>query len=144
MKKGNLLVLCLSLLVSCAVLLVNSSFASAMEFNDLQGNYRMVSSPSGGWLTSPTRGSIVTFSLENGEMVCRMTKPSPKSYYEVGEIVFNNLYVEDGTIYGDVMCGSYTEAIVIRVMNNGADLRVEGDRRSGNKQEFYWGMKRIN
>ena len=87
MKKGNLLVLCLSLLVSCAVLLVNSSFASAMEFNDLQGNYRMVSSPSGGWLTSPTRGSIVTFSLENGEMVCRMTKPSPKSYYEVGEIV---------------------------------------------------------
>lgn len=144
MRKNHLWTICLAVLFSFAFLLANVPAASATSMSDLQGQYRLVNSPKNGTYTTKSRGSIVTFSYEGDDLVGRMTKASPTSTFHNGDIVFTNMYVDNGELHATIVFDEYDQdVVVIRVFENGSFLRVEGDKRSGNKQELYWDMRKI-
>lgn len=146
--KSGLMMFCLTVLLSCAALMMNTSTASAMTLMDLQGDYRIVGAPENGTYTTPTKGSIVTFANEDGDLIGRITKPSHTSPYSVGDPCLVNIYVDNGVIYGTWVFehNGYREVddqIIIRVFNHGGTLRIEGDKKSGNSQDFYWELRRL-
>ena len=146
--KNGLMMFCLTVLLSCAALMMNTPTASAMNLMDLQGEYRIVGACDNGTYTTPTKGSILTFFNEDGDLIGRITKPSHTSPYSIGDACLVNIYVDNGVIYGTWMFehNGYRETegqIIIRVYNNGTTLRIEGDKKAGNSQDFYWELRKL-
>ena len=146
--KSGLMMVCLTVLLSCAALMMNTPTASAMNLMDLQGEYRIVGATDGGTWTTPTKGSILTFFNEDGDLIGRITKPSHTSPFSTGDPCLVNMYVDNGTIYGTWVFEhngdrEKEDQIVIRVYNNGTTLRIEGDRKAGNNQDFYWELRKL-
>ncbi len=146
--KSGLTMFCLTVLLSCAALMMNTNLASAMNLMDLQGEYRIVGAYDNGTWTTPTKGSILTFFNEDGDLIGRITKPSHTSPYSTGDPCLVNIYVDNGVIYGTWIFehNGYREKedqIVIRVYNNGTTLRIEGDKKAGSTQDFYWELRKL-
>lgn len=146
--KSGLMMVCLTVLLSCAALMMNAPTASAMELMDLQGNYRIVNAPPNGTYTTKAKGSILTLANEDGFLVGRITTPSQTSPYSIGDAALVNIYVDNGVIHGTWVYqhNGYTEEdgqIIIRVFNNGSTLRIDGDKNAGESQEFFWELRRV-
>lgn len=144
MRQNHLWKVCMAALFSFVFLLANVPAASAASMSDLQGQYRLVNSPPDGTYTTKSRGSIVTFGYEGDDLVGRMTKASPTSTFRDGDVVFTNMYVDNGELHATIIFGDYDQSVVvIRVFEDGRFLRVEGDKRSGNDQDLFWDMRKI-
>ncbi len=71
--KNGLMMFCLTVLLSCAALMMNTPTASAMTLADLQGDYRIMNSHSS---ASKCNGTVISLSMENGELIGRIKRPS--------------------------------------------------------------------
>ena len=94
--KNGLMMFCLTVLMSCAALIMNTPTASAMTLQDLQGDYRIVAQ---GNRVIISAGCIVSFKWENGELIGTATKVTQASGWKVGQIIMQDVYVDNGVVY---------------------------------------------
>ena len=123
--KTVLMMFCLTVLLSCAALMMNTPTASAMTLNDLQGDYRVV-----GGMTSKTIGCVISLVTENGELVGKVKKVSPSIKWHVGQTVIQNIFVNQGTIYCQSLTDGENNDIwsdndTMLVYNNGGKIKIE-------------------
>ena len=121
--KSVLMMSCLTVLLSCAALMITTPTASAMTLNDLQGKYRIVDGKDG------SSGTIISMTTRNGELVGIIERVSSGAkYLDNGAVFARDFFVDNGTVrckalqYHD----SYYDMTVV-VRSNGSTL------------EFYWG-----
>ena len=120
--KNGLLMACLTVLLSCAALMMNAPTASAMTLADLQGEYRVLSSQCHAF------GSIISLQIEDGALIGRVKQKSADAEGWVnGGIFMRDVYVENGKIhcrainfYDDL----FTD-MTVDVESNGAMLYFE-------------------
>ena len=122
--KNGLMMFCLTVLLSCAALMMNTPTASAMTLADLQGDYRII------WECSAFRhygcnnkGCIVSFVMEDGALVGKQKDVSGKL---TGHVYVYNVYVQNGTAHCSL---SYSPGLNrsdcwIKISNNGAVLEI--------------------
>ncbi|MBQ8699940.1 MAG: hypothetical protein IJ521_13250 [Schwartzia sp.] len=120
--KNGLMMFCLTVLLSCTALMMNTPTASAMTLADLQGDYRIVSSESS---NKSTTGSVISIQMENGELIARVKKPSSGVDWNPGDVFMKDVYVDRGTIYCKalVMSSSYSDLVMV-VSSNGSTLEL--------------------
>ncbi|MBR1761124.1 MAG: hypothetical protein IJ741_08095 [Schwartzia sp.] len=118
--KNGLMMFCLTVLLSCAALIMNTPTASAMTLADLQGNYRIVSGYALG-----SSGTTLSLAMENGELIARVKKPSSGVDWNPGDVFMKDVYVDRGTIYCKalVMSSSYSDLVMV-VSSNGSTLEL--------------------
>ena len=141
--KSGLMMFCLTVLLSCAALMMNTPTASAMTLQDLAGNYRIVRGA--GPNTDSARGSIVTFADEYGDMVCRMTKPSQTCQFDIGDVIATNIFIDNGYVHCTVNTAPYdSHSLFIQVYDNGATLRFVGEKNGRiDPSDFWWEFHRV-
>ncbi len=94
--KNGLMMFCLTVLLSCTALMMNTPTASAMTLNDLQGDYRIVYTKGEDGIF----GTIVSLRMEDGNLIGRVKqKSSGAENWVNGGIFMRNVYVENGKIY---------------------------------------------
>lgn len=136
--KNGLMMFCLTVLLSCAVLMMNAPTASAMTMQDLCGDYRIT------WETRAMRayhceqkGNIVSFVMEDGAFIGKKKevsgKPTDHNYV-------TNAYVENGTLHCTLNIQGLRARTDcwIRISNNGAVLEiVDNDPIHGDEPVFF-------
>ena len=121
--KNGLMMFCLTVLLSCAALMMNTPTASAMTLADLQGTYRIVR---GDPCIKETIGSTISLAMENGELVGRVQRPSSNAkYWSSGDIFISDVFVDNGTVnmqldnsYGTLVPG------FMKIQSNGGTLKL--------------------
>lgn len=124
--KNGLMMFCLTVLLSCAALMMNTPTASAMTLQDLQGDYRIVAQ---GNRVLHSAGCIVSFKWENGELIGTATKVTQKSGWKVGQIIMQDVYVDNGVVYCQFTPdgSGYADTMFnykLQIFNNGKVLKV--------------------
>lgn len=123
--KNGLMMFCLTVLLSCAALMMNTPTASAMTLNDLQGTYRIQPNDFVSF-----SACVVDIRLEKGELIGRITKATRRSELEVGTIFMEDFYVQNGQVHCNVLVDGYKDYRVtakVDIYNNGAILDVIRD-----------------
>ncbi len=127
--KNGLMMFCLTVLLSCAALMMNTPTASAMGLQDLTGNYRITES---GRLTKymsyDNTGAIVTFTYENGDFVGTITKGTRGGTRSDTAIIYD-VFVENGTSHCTIACFATANFPhgVMKIFDNGATLKFYTD-----------------
>lgn len=119
--KNGLMMVCLTVLLSCAALMMNTPTASAMTLADLQGDYRVQDSQ----MVTIFAGCVITLQFEKGELVGRVKKATRKSELQEGQIFLEDVYVENGKVHCNCLVDGYTDsyrATTIDVINGGKIL----------------------
>ena len=118
--KTGLMMFCLTVLLSCAALMMGTPTASAMTLADLQGDYRIVRSESA---HTETNGSIISIQMENGELIARVKKPSSSVKWNPGDIFMKDTYVDNGKVHFQMLTGAgfYTSSFMV-IHGNGSTL----------------------
>lgn len=119
--KTGLMMVCLTVLLSCAALMMNTPTASAMTLQDLVGDYRVVGGDAG-----RISGSIVTLKMENGNLIGIVKqKSSGATYWVNGGVFMRDVYVENGVIHCQAIQGNddVFSDMVVEVYSNGKTLR---------------------
>ena len=123
--KNGLMMFCLTVLLSCAALMMNTPTASAMTLADLQGDYRIMNSHSS---ADNCNGTIISLAMENVELIGRIKKPSSgvANVWKPGDIFMKDVFVQNGNVhfqffnqYGNF----YSGTIIIKSNGNILDLR---------------------
>ena len=138
--KNGLMMFCLTVLLSCAALMMNAPTASAMGLADLTGNYRITES---GWLTKhmsyDNTGAIVTFTCENEDFVGTITKGTRGGTTSDTAIIYD-VFVENGTAHCTIAC--HAKACfpqgVMKIFDNGATLKFYT-----NDGDFCYAMRKL-
>ena len=130
--KNGLMMFCLTVLLSCAALMMNTPTASAMGLADLQGDYRLVKIAD--WMPGigcRNKGLIISWVRENGDYlgIVKKTVNEPDCHNKVGDQVITGVYVENGIVHCSL---NYTPGLsrndcTLRIYNNGATLQVIDD-----------------
>lgn len=118
--KNGLMMFCLTVLLSCAALMMNTPTASAMTLADLQGDYRVV----GG--TENVTGSIVSLRMENGILTGTVKqKSSSATYWVNGGVFMRDVWIENGVIHCQAIGGNddVFRDVTLEVYSNGKTLR---------------------
>ncbi len=115
--KNGLMMFCLTVLLSCAALMMNTPAASAMTLADLQGDYRVVENPPGGNVA----GSIISLRMENGNLIGRV-KQSNGGDMRNGDIFMQNVFVDQGEVHCKAFYMAGYLDMVVGVENNGSTL----------------------
>ncbi len=135
--KSGLMMFCLTVLLSCAALMMNTGTASAMTLQDLCGDYRIVGETRAlkAYYCSQI-GCIVSFNMEDGTFIGKQKDASGKL---TGHDYITNVYVHNGTIH----CWANIQGLKsrndcwIRIYNNGATLEiVDNDPIHGDEPVF--------
>jgi len=123
--KNSLMMFCLTVLLSCAALMMNTPTASAMKLSDLQGDYRIVSSESS---NKRTTGSIISIQMENGELIARVKKPSSGVDWNPGDVFMKDTFVDNGKVHFQMLSqyGWYKPSFM-KISGNGSTLTLHWD-----------------
>ncbi len=129
---------CLTVLLSCAAMMMNTGTASAMTLADLAGDYRIVAKSA----NTDASGCIVSLRWENGELIGTATKVTSRSGWKTGQIFMQNVYVDNGTIYCQCTPDGPTYAEYLwdyrlKIFNNGAILKVVNVDRDYAEHELH-------
>lgn len=138
--KNGLTMFCLTVLLSCAALMMNTPTASAMGLQDLTGNYRITESGRlTKWMSYDNTGAIVTFTYENGDFVGTITKGTRGGTLSDTAIIYD-VFVENGTAHCTIAChssASFPKGIM-KIFDNGATLKFYTD-----DGDFCYAMRRL-
>ncbi len=99
--KTGLMMFCLTVLLSCAALMMNAPTASAMSLADLQGDYKCTKQGNNTCYPQfgkPLERCIITFTYENDEyygVVTRTKHDGPAQ----GKDIIKDGHVENGTVH---------------------------------------------
>ena len=115
--KNGLMMFCLTVLLSCAALMMNTPAASAMSMADLQGDYRVVENPPGSYVS----GSIISLRMENGTLIGRVKQANGKDWNN-GDIFMQNSYVDQGKLHCRARYISNFLDMTVGIEDNGATL----------------------
>lgn len=132
--KNGLMMFCLTVLLSCAVLMMNTPTASAMTLADIHGDYRITDSyPNDAW-----KGMIIAYAMEDGELIGRVKKCPSTVDGTIGYIFMKDVYVDNGNVYAQVLQngGSYS-SFPVKVFSNGATLQVINTMMTGNNSVIF-------
>lgn len=137
--KNGLMMFCLTVLLSCTALMINTPTASAAA-EAVHGNYRVTETAR--WINEymPATGMVINFQMENGNLIGRVSQPRPGNYHEKGNVAVRVIYEDRGTIYCDLIPspGDERNNYTMRVYDNGMTLKIF-DRDGA----LAWGLRRL-
>ena len=147
--KNGLMMFCLTVLLSCAALMMNATTADAMGLADLQGDYRVVGTAK--WLRdrgANNTGLIISWVYEGGEYLGKI-KTIPQgvdsNLLEPGDIVISNVYIENGTAHCSLRYsyGNRRDNCYIKVLNNGTTLQIVDYEPIYTNESVAWKLQRM-
>ena len=119
--KSGLMMVCLTVLLSCAALMMNMPTASAMSLRDLCGDYRITDAYPAGH----SQGTIISFTIENGEFIGRVKKAASGVAWNPGDIYMKDVYVDNGKMHCQILREDvWYSACPVNVSSNGATIQV--------------------
>ncbi len=138
--KNGLMMFCLTVLLSCAALMMNAPTASAMSLADLQGTYRVVEFDSlWSGMGYRAKGRVISLKMEDGQLIGRVAQKDGD--WEVGEEMIHHVFVDNGTVNCTVYIGSGKDVeCIMRISQNGSTIRFDN---SGSGPEHLWTLRRI-
>lgn len=147
--KTGLMMFCLTVLLSCAALMMNTPTASAMTLADLQGDYRVVRTAK--WLRDQganNTGLIISWVYEDGEYLGRIKKIPQgvdSNFLNPGDSVISNVYIENGTPHCILRYsyGNRRNNCYIKVLDNGGTLQVVDYEPIYSSEPVAWELHRI-
>ncbi len=125
-------------------LCVSDSKASAMTLADLQGDYRVVGVEGfAAWYSA--KNSIITFAIENGDLVGRITKKSQSAGLDLNAAVIYNVFVDNGIVHCDLTPhNGFSSSCVMVIYDHGGTLRlVDEGAYKEKKQDYMWELRRL-
>ena len=141
--KSGLMMVCLTVLLSCAALMMNTPTANAMTMQDLCGDYRITGEdPAFRSMGCNDKGCIVSFVMEDGAFIGKQKDVTGKL---TGHHYITNAYIANGAVQCTLNIPGLRAQpdCWIKIYNNGQALEIINNEPSYSNEKVSLSLQRI-